>query len=897
MQFSDFTILMGQNNSGKSTLLEAIYNLISDHYNSNYSKCFSKVLKQNSSLTIGFQVEPEDLVVLSQLFTEQNGDYTPFIYEEIHLKCNFFYPTDQFPKGRKTEEIIPSKHLKAKYRNDTTQLRRILEELRLTLRKSILMIRTTSESFNEHFGSRLEYIEKIVPDINKIIRNLFDDVKLELIRTRTDQLATRIAQSFRGIAYNSEIDEMGEGFRKALSMITEICMSNPKIILIDEPDSSMHAKLIKDLSKYLRNLNKQILISTHSDIFMNEFEKSNLRYIYSKSSLFSTIEDLRKVDRGQIFADLGVLNTHYIRSSLFSSQLVLLVEGENDVKYIKMLLKKIGLDKQIEGYRYEFITTGGNVIPKIDMIDRINNTTTPILIIRDRDENDGRYVYKHKEKLGDRIHFWKRREIENYFFSYDSFYESIIVKLNQRGKFEYSITKDEVKDKIMELAQGLVTKTALMNIYQKYKLLPLVTDRENLRAFLDEKINTLQEDRVLPIFYDNFFQEINDTIKRDKILKEFTQEKGFLSSSWKNEQSVLETCLGKDLLEKINNWLRKRFQIEIDVETLYRNLKTDQVDSDIHDLVYKIIKLCKCEKYKYLKHYDFRINIYIDETYKSLYLNKNYYTSCPTINSSDSILYVDGTMENSLKDRVIAIFSLQGKAVISTIPIDQDIIISNMVYDPASRLLFAAAGITRNNRTIDTVLIINPESRRICKRIPLYDEYYEDKEGGLGKLLVNPINNHQGVIYAASVYSHGGNKVLYIITYVIEDSKINYRVEKELVIGRYGPIALTIDKNQKKVYALSNDDQVSGSSIYVIDSESNNIINKILIPGITSSISPYRGNIMAPGYNNMNLLVVLDNKLFVIDTLKKEILKRLKNFRYQNIISSNDGKNIYVVTS
>jgi hypothetical protein len=560
------------------------------------------------------------------------------------------------------------------------------------------------------------------------------------------------------------------------------------------------------------------------------------------------------------------------------------------------MTQKSGFEKQISDYRIEFITTGGNIIPKIDIIDRINKTITPILIIRDPDENGKPYLFKYKEILGDRIHFWKRREIENYFFSYDSIYNSIRERLILHNK-DHSITKAKVENKIRELAKCLVMKTAIMRIYQKYKVLPLVTDRSKLRVFLDEKINTLEESKFIPLFYDEFFQEINDTVKKDKIMREVIKEKELLSDLWKNQQTVLENCPGKDLLEAINNWLRNKFQIEINTEILYRNLNADQVDTDIRDLGFKIIRLCKEDQFKYLRQYDFVITKYIDEAHKSLYLNTNYYTSCPAINSS--VLYVDGITggDNSSRRRVITVFDLQRKATINVITIDQDTIISNMVYDPASQLLFAAAGITKNNRTTDTVLIVSPSLGKISNRIALYDEHFEDKEGGLGKLLIHPIDINRGKIYAASVYAQGGNKVLYIITYTIENSEINCQLEKELLIGRDGPIALCIDRNRRKVYALSGDDQEHGSSsIYVIDLESSSIIDKILIPNITPSISPYRGNIMTLDYNK-NLLVVIGQELFVIDISTKKILKRLKNFNYQNIVSSNDGKHIYVIIS
>lgn len=188
------------------------------------------------------------------------------------------------------------------------------------------------------------------------------------------------------VTYEDDLDEMGEGFRRSVLMILRIYFSNANVIMIDEPDASMHSKLIKDFIIYLRSTSKQVLIATHNEIFVNEFGNENLRFVHSKSAVYSIVEESTSFDKNQIFSELG-LNIAYKRSLLLSSQLILLVEGENDRKYINWLIQKAGYGPELSKYRIDYEPTGGNKIPDIGIIDKINNSQMPIILVRDRDEN------------------------------------------------------------------------------------------------------------------------------------------------------------------------------------------------------------------------------------------------------------------------------------------------------------------------------------------------------------------------------------------------------------------------------------------------------------------------------------------------------------------------------
>jgi len=355
------------------------------------------------------------------------------------VECIYFLSTKEIQRRVKC-----SPQFRRTY-DDNVKLDMIMEKLGSILHKKLILIKPNLQISSENFRSEklstmnrekypLNFLfhsqnvrKRLFREFNWYINNLFSEVQIKIVKVN-DQIIPKVIQTFHHEDIEFEIDEMGDGFRKTLSMIIRIFVSDSHIIIIDEPDSSMHAKLIKDLINYLKGLGKQVIISTHNEIFINEFEMKSLKYMYAKSPVFATIEDSEKFDLNRIFFELGV-NVNYNKSSLLSSQIILLVEGTDDEKYIKLLLQKTGHDKELS-YRIDYVVTQGNKIPDINIIDRMNKTQVPVLLVRDRDENQKEYFEKYENRLGSRVHFWKRREVENYFMSY----KSILKAINEKNK-------------------------------------------------------------------------------------------------------------------------------------------------------------------------------------------------------------------------------------------------------------------------------------------------------------------------------------------------------------------------------------------------------------------------------------------------------------------------------
>jgi energy-coupling factor transporter ATP-binding protein EcfA2 len=901
---SDVTIFIGENNAGKSTALEGINGAVIENGTQRSSRFFSKATDENASVRIFFKIHRQDL---DDIFHDLNMTYqeedNQLIYHEYELSCEYNY------KSKDVDRKIVSDKLKEKYPNDE-RLNPILTNLKTMLSNKVIFLTPNVEMPNESTLSRdiisrkkqfpLNYLFYLQNEdkekfeyFNNLIKSLFENARLEFTSVN-NQIKVKVIQNFRNADYNFDIDEMGDGFRKSLYMIMKIFASDSSVVIVDEPDASMHSKLIKDLIVYLKKLEKQIIVSTHNEIFINEFPRVNLRFIYSKSPVFSEIEDYQKYDVENIFSTLGV-NAAYKRSLLLSSHLILLVEGTNDEKYIKLLCEKAELDEELDKWRIHFEHNGGSKIPQLDTIDTINRAQMPIMLIRDRDEYQKEYYQRHIRRLGDRIHFWKRREIENYFMSYNSIYKAVSERIRKR-ETNSIITFEETKNKIKLFAKSLIPKTALLNIILEYKTIYLAKDPESIGRFTS-RIHDWHDDRVIDRFYKEFLEQVALNIKEEKVKNEFTLEKIRLQQEWENEDKLLEMCPGKDLIQRMNQWLKQEYQIEIDIMDLYRNIEVSEIDQDFFAMIEKIRRNCNIEMYQYLHHYTFRENNgFLSFNHHKLYFNSNYWIPCPQFNGDT--LYINGFLEKKTNDNKIitTVYDSVAREVIDTIPLDAESTIGHMFYDNETGLLFAAAGIRKGEEEEDSILVIEPTSRKVYK-IFLGSELDEGKEGDVGSLIVTSYNKEEGIIYAASVYSQGGNPALYVIKYSIREGKIIPDI-KQWNVGRHGPLSLCIDMDNNKIYALSHGYDLNRSLvpvITIIDPEKGEISDEIKIQKQFGRISPFEGSLLAMDYNNHNLLAIAGNELFMINPITKEVRKN-NSQKYLYITSSYSTKTVYVVT-
>lgn len=106
----EVTILIGENNAGKSTLLEGINGAIFENSMQNTSKFFSKVSKKDALIRLFFKINVQDLdEVLLELNLEHRDEDNLLIHHEYELNCTYGY------ESKKIDKRIVTDKLKGKY--------------------------------------------------------------------------------------------------------------------------------------------------------------------------------------------------------------------------------------------------------------------------------------------------------------------------------------------------------------------------------------------------------------------------------------------------------------------------------------------------------------------------------------------------------------------------------------------------------------------------------------------------------------------------------------------------------------------------------------------------------------------------------------------------------------
>lgn len=111
---------------------------------------------------------------------------------------------------------------------------------------------------------------------------------------------------------------MGEGVSNLLGLITDLCVAEGKIFLIEEPENDIHPLALKALMNLIikKSLNNQFFISTHSQIVVKYLGGVDASKIFSvkrerqdlnrpKLHLSSVVEVVSPEDRRSMLEDLG----------------------------------------------------------------------------------------------------------------------------------------------------------------------------------------------------------------------------------------------------------------------------------------------------------------------------------------------------------------------------------------------------------------------------------------------------------------------------------------------------------------------------------------------------------------------------------------------------------------
>lgn len=346
-------VLIGENGVGKSTLLKEIYNIF------NFKKAFLKeLIIENdcaeitcNSATIKIVGTYDELMTIKRLW--DNEEKNNILDKETKV---VYMPTEvNFEKLNKVDNTFKF----------TPSFINIIDQNITQNIPSFIATNINKEIFKNRNKTIGEVIDRICDDINRIFDCMDMDVKL--IGLSEDENTVPIFKNSLGNEFDINGLSSGEKqlFLRALSL--KFLEVNNSIILIDEPEISLHPKWQKKIIKVYENIgeNNQIIIATHSPHIVSDIEAKQLR-IMKKDNDGITVTNGDDIDEtyGQNVETIlkGIMGIDNVRNDDISDKLSKiyklleknLFDTEEFKKLFEYLRKYLGdLDKDIMRIRLE----------------------------------------------------------------------------------------------------------------------------------------------------------------------------------------------------------------------------------------------------------------------------------------------------------------------------------------------------------------------------------------------------------------------------------------------------------------------------------------------------------------------------------------------------------------
>ena len=273
----DVIVLAGVNGSGKTTILEAIKDFFYNE-NVNYD-------------------EPEKSNVNLDIFLEEFEKYSSYNLKRVKFLNTFHYKKSDNNTSSQNQTInnfkslakiiyVPAENNFEKVKTDTTTLLRISQFINIinsNVIKDIPSYIATRRNYLATIEEDLtmkEITNKVINEINGIFDILELDVKLKGFSK--DEKTLPIFENSAGEEFY--INDLSSGEKQLFLRTLSIKMLEPNnsIILIDEPELSLHPKWQQRIIEVYKKIgeNNQIIVATHSPHILGSVSNENIFILY-----------------------------------------------------------------------------------------------------------------------------------------------------------------------------------------------------------------------------------------------------------------------------------------------------------------------------------------------------------------------------------------------------------------------------------------------------------------------------------------------------------------------------------------------------------------------------------------------------------------------------------------
>ena len=442
-EFTNFDLFVGVNNSGKSTILQAlaIWQFCLDEFSRTTRKgtrgiqivlpnftalpvpefnlLWTKRTERRYSLVEGRQKQEYILIEIVVTWVDEQNQERTFAVNLRYTSPQTIYaiPADGWNLFRQfsTEKIFPiiafvppfSGLETTEERRDDGPLRRQIGKAQpgSVLRNLLLKVYSRTEPGMQNGAVR--------PDWEKLKGKVKDWFAVDLRDPKyKDGVDTQITCEYTSGGEPYDIISGGSGFHQTLILLAFLYGYQPTTILLDEPDAHLHVNLQRTLLDYFKRVAQQrrvqFLIATHAEELVEGVNAAQIVSLLSQrpERVASTAPVVKAM------ADVSNAELVQIRSV----PIIFYVEGGSDERILRAWASSCGAEADIKKVFFR-IMGGGN---KGAMKNEADNHFKAVLTIRpdmkrlllfDCDGEDKSFSAEAKIPG---LYEWKRKNIENY---------------------------------------------------------------------------------------------------------------------------------------------------------------------------------------------------------------------------------------------------------------------------------------------------------------------------------------------------------------------------------------------------------------------------------------------------------------------------------------------------
>lgn len=324
--------------------------------------------------------------------------------------------------------------------------------------------------------------EKSPENWQMVVAELKRTFGIELKQPRRDKVRGTIELSYIERGIELDLSSAGRGLQQTLLLLAHLHANPGSVLLLDEPDA--HLEILRQrqiyalISDTARRTGSQVIAASHSEILLDEAAQKDvvIAFVGAPHRIDNRGAQLRKALR-----DIGY--DQYYQAMV--SKFVLYLEGATDLAILKALARKLNhpsvaiLDKVFVHYVLNHANDAANHFHGLR--EAVPDLKTVAVFDRLMPGKADKFVLPH--------HFWRKREIENYFCT-----KAVLLR------FAGALPDDDLLHRELNKRRMAAMTVAIDKVQAAFETLGRNAWSD------DEKIS----DDVLPSIFANYFNMIGE---------------------------------------------------------------------------------------------------------------------------------------------------------------------------------------------------------------------------------------------------------------------------------------------------------------------------------------------------------------------------------------------------